>query len=252
MAERTWSKMRIDENHLTQNFILSFEERWEYRNLNPIPDTPLLPPPSIQDANKALLVLDLDQTLINTYYTPPPHYDFMFELEMPSGRYKQVYVQIRPDCEEFLRVTSQWFELAIYTAALSMYADKIIDRIDRNHLIKHRLYRPSCGVYKEHYVKDLEFLGRPLRRILLVDNHPASYMAHFDNGIPIYSYLGQPDDTGLKDLLTFLQHVHDMEDVVPAVKRYGLWWRHKLYTYLQMCARYEKTNELEGELERIL
>lgn len=240
--------MKIDENHLTYKFILTPQERREYRELNPLLERPLIPSAGPQDAHKILLVLDLDQTLINSHYTTPPHYDFSFKLYLSlNRRVKEVFVQTRPYCDEFLRIANQWFELAIYTASVPIYADQIIDTIDPYRFIKHRLYRRHCGIYKDHYVKDLEFLGRPLNRVILVDNHPASYMAHYDNGVPIYSYLGQTDDTGLKDLLTFLQLVRNCDNVIPPVQRYGIWWRRKLQEYLQSCAERENNLTSGGE-----
>lgn len=240
--------MKIDENHLSYKYLLTAAERREYRDLNPIPKRPLIPPPSLQDANKILLVLDLDQTLMNSHYIMPNHYDFSFKLNLAGGvkKVKDVFVQTRPYAYEFLSITSQWFELAVYTASLPIYADQIIDKIDTNRLIKHRLYRHHCGVYRDHYIKDLEFLGRPLTRVVLVDNHPASYMAHPDNGVPIYSYLGQPDDNGLRDLISFLQLLRSVDNVVPCVQRYVVWWRKKLGEYLQACAEKEATATRNG------
>lgn len=225
---------KTDQNHLSQKFVLTASEKRKYRECNPIPRVPYIPPPLPEDAKKILLILDLDETLIHGSYCMPPRYDFTFELRLPlSKRVMEVFVLVRPFLQEFLEYAHRWFELMAYTASLPIYADRILDRIDPKRYIKHRLYRHHCGFYKEYYIKDLEFLGRPLSRILLVDNHPASYMVQRDNGIPIYSYLGQPKDAGLKNLISFLDDIRDDVSPIPKAKQYAILWRQKLQTFLE-------------------
>jgi len=61
------------------------------------------------------LVLDLDETLVH-----------LVEDE------KEAYVQVRPYAEFFLKELSSYYELVIFTAATSEYADLILDVIDKN------------------------------------------------------------------------------------------------------------------------
>jgi CTD small phosphatase-like protein 2 len=48
---------------------------------------------------------------------------------------------VRPYAECFIEEISQFYEVVIFTAALSDYADWILEKIDPKGLIKHRLYR---------------------------------------------------------------------------------------------------------------
>lgn len=48
---------------------------------------------------------------------------------------------VRPGLNKFLSELSLHFELVIFTAALSDYADWILNSIDRKKQISHRLYR---------------------------------------------------------------------------------------------------------------
>lgn len=48
-----------------------------------------------------------------------------------------------------------------------------------------RLFRDSCVFHRGNYVKDLNSLGRDLRRVVIVDNSPASYIFHPDNAVSI-------------------------------------------------------------------
>lgn len=84
---------------------------------------PFLPPHGLSD-KQYCLVLDLDETLI--------HY-------VDSGI--DSYFLVRPFCKEFLAEMSKYYELVIFTAGVQEYADWVIDQIDPEGLIKHRLYR---------------------------------------------------------------------------------------------------------------
>lgn len=44
----------------------------------------------------------------------------------------------------FLRWLSKLYEIVIFTASLSKYADVIIDKLDQDNYCKHRLYREHC------------------------------------------------------------------------------------------------------------
>jgi len=60
---------------------------------------------------------------------------------------------VRPYAEDFLIEMSKYFEIVIFTAALSDYADWILDLIDAKKIIKHRLYRQHCRSYENYYLK---------------------------------------------------------------------------------------------------
>jgi carboxy-terminal domain RNA polymerase II polypeptide A small phosphatase len=66
-----------------------------------------------------------------------------------------VYVQVRPGCSEFLKELSKYYELVIYTASLSQYADPLMDIIDPEGYCTARLFREHCTYQDGVYVKDL-------------------------------------------------------------------------------------------------
>jgi RNA polymerase II subunit A small phosphatase-like protein len=62
--------------------------------------------------------------------------------------------------------------LVVFTAGLPSYANPLIDKIDPKRLISARLFRQHMPVHLHTQVKDLARLGRPLNKLLIVDNLP--------------------------------------------------------------------------------
>jgi len=75
------------------------------------------------------LVLDLDETLVHSAFKQPENYDIQLPVKMDSREFI-VYVAVRPGCREFIEEMSKIYEVVIYTASLSLYADPLMDIID--------------------------------------------------------------------------------------------------------------------------
>ena len=69
----------------------------------------------------------------------------------------------------------KYYELVVFTAGLKDYADWILNDLDKNGFIRHRLYRDSCRFKNGAYIKDLSLLGRDLSRTLIIDNIRDNY-----------------------------------------------------------------------------
>lgn len=145
--------------------------------------------PPISSHRELTLVLDLDETLI--------HYE---EIGFGRGR-----IHLRPHLDQFLQAASELFEVVIFTASMQDYADEIIDRIDEQRLISHRLYRQHATFLDDAFVKDLSKLGRCLSKTLLVDNAPHSFALQPQNGLLISSFTGHPQDDALLGVLADLK-----------------------------------------------
>jgi len=176
------------------------------------PGESLLPPLLPSDIGKKCLVLDLDETLVHSSFKPISNADFVIPVEI-DDQVHQVYVAKRPGVDQFLKRMGPIFEVVVFTASLAKYADPVLDLLDPERTVKHRLFREACVNHKGNYVKDLSKLGRRLQHIIIIDNSPASYMFHPNNAVPIDSWFDDMNDTELLDLIPFLEDLTKVEDV---------------------------------------
>ena len=155
-----------------------------YEILPPV-DPPYLP--KAKDPDGYTLVLDLDETLVHYYETAG------------EGKFR-----IRPGCDKFLREMSQLYEVVIFTAAMQDYADWVLDSIDKNKYITHRMYREHASPTGMVFIKDLSRIGRPLNKTIIVDNVAENFSKQPDNGIFIKSWFDDMSDTALFELAPLL------------------------------------------------
>lgn len=65
---------------------------------------------------------------------------------------------------------SIYYEIVVFTAAMPDYADWVLNSIDINHSITHRLYRHHTISQGKVHIKDLERIGRDLAKVIIIDN----------------------------------------------------------------------------------
>ena len=176
------------------------------------PASPLLSPAGDAVKGRACLVLDLDETLVHSSFTPIPDSDFQIPLEM-QGETHMVYVKKRPGVDHFLRKVSEWYEVIVFTASLALYANPVMDLLDPDNLVHGRLYREHCVLTSGCYVKDISKLGRDLKKTLIIDNSPFSYALQPENAIPITSFITDNADRELDKTLALLEQARTLPDV---------------------------------------
>ena len=174
-----------------------------------------LPP---KTSNKKTLVLDLDETLVHSQFlefSSPS--DIIIKIEIEKEIY-DIHVLVRPGVKEFLEKMEKYYEIVIFTASISKYADILLNIIDPKGLCPFRLFREHCTLINNTFVKDLKKLGRDLKDIIIVDNSPLSYSFHPENGLPILSWFEDKNDRELYNiipLLIFLSDVKDVREYIP-------------------------------------
>ncbi|CAE7864264.1 PSR2 [Symbiodinium necroappetens] len=124
----------------------------EHKGPLPQQAIPLLPPQDPTFRGRKTLVLDLDETLVHSSFTPVKC-DLVLSVFLGNEEHK-VYVRKRPGVDEFLNAVAKLYEVAIFTASTALYANSLLDVLDKSGWIQHRLFREACTRYKEGYVKD--------------------------------------------------------------------------------------------------
>ena len=172
----------------------------------------LLLPPKPHNSTKKTLILDLDETLVHSSFTPFEKNDIVLDVDFEGVIYN-IYVLVRPEAELFIKTVAKFFELVIFTASISKYASPLLDILDKEKNIKYRLYRDQCTFINGIYIKDLKKCNRSLKDLIIVDNSPIAYTFDSDNGLPIKTWIEDPDDRELMKLVPILEFLSKAKDV---------------------------------------
>jgi len=164
------------------------------------------------------LVLDLDETLISSSLKHSAKHDIAVRVTI-GGVSSSFYVRKRPHVDHFLETVSQWYEVIVFTASLSPYANAVIDKLDPKRIISKRYYRQSCLNRSGMYIKDLATVCRDLTKVIIIDNSPVAYSLNKENAIPIDDYVGSnPNDSSLLSLIPLLDELRNSADVREILK----------------------------------
>ena len=158
---------------------------------------------------KFSLVLDLDETLIS------------FKLE-PNDENKGT-IRFRPYLDSFLQKVKEKYEIIVFTSGTQDYADPLEDAIEQEEkYFDARLYRQHTIACGKDIVKDISRIGRPLDKILIVENMPQNYRLQKENGILIKSFYGEDIyDTALLSLGDILMKIaNEFNDVRKGIAKY--------------------------------
>ena len=178
-----------------------------FTNTLPKMKVPFLPFP--QDVKKKFtLVLDLDETLISFKTCP----------EQNKG-----LLRLRPGLFEFLDEMKKNYELIVFTSATNEYADPLLAAIEKDKKIfDYKLYRQHTLIYNNEIVKDISKIGRPLNKIIIVDNLVQNFRLQKENGIMIKAFWGEDAyDNALFELKEILNKIaNEFDDVRLGIKKY--------------------------------
>ena len=161
--------------------------------------------------NKKTLILDLDETLVHSAFSPFSRKSDLTLTINFDGEDRLLYVLKRPYVEEFLNELSSFYEIIIFTASISEYANPLLDLLDKKKCIKQRLFREHCTFDNGIYIKDLKIFDRKINNMIIIDNNPLSYDNNVSNGIPILSWYEDTNDKELLKLIPILKYMSNNE-----------------------------------------
>ena len=176
----------------------------------------------LKDKNKKTLILDLDETLVHSGFTPfSRKSDLMLTISF-DGEDRLLYVLKRPYVDEFLSELSNLYEIIIFTASIPEYANPVLDLLDKHKCIKYRLFREHCVFDNGIYIKDLKIFDRKINNMIIIDNNPLSYDNNVENGIPILSWYEDTNDNELMKLIPVLKYManNDIIDVRTIINKF--------------------------------
>ena len=170
-----------------------------------------VPAPYIKTKNRKnySLILDLDETLV--------HFKVNNEDDTEG------MLRIRPGAISFLEEVGKYYELIVFTAATQDYGDLLIDAIEENNLFfEHRFYRQHTVIIGNDFIKDLNRIGRPIDKMIIVDNMPQNFRLQKENGINIKAFWGEDvNDNALEELGKILINIaNDGGDIRNGLKKY--------------------------------
>lgn len=71
----------------------------------------------------------MDETLVHSQFKPVENADIVLPVEI-EGQICQIYILVRPGVENFLKRMSKHYEMVVFTASLSKYAEPLCAQLD--------------------------------------------------------------------------------------------------------------------------
>lgn len=140
------------------------------------------------------LILDLEQTLVSVSW---------------DRKYGWRYAK-RPGVDKFLQTMSQYYEIVVYSKANEGVASPVVDSLDKQGCIMHRLFRDATRYKDGEHLKDLEAINRNISRIVVLDDDPRTLSEeHRANLIKVKPYTDphDRDDRTLQGLTPLLVEI---------------------------------------------
>ena len=217
-------------NSLKEFLNFQYEDIFSKENFNKVNYFYYTIPMIIEDApKKKLLLIDLDETLIHSEFRNQQNFEQLESCMKSSKCIVKTFsftdesftyildVYFRPYLKTFLKEVSEYFDLAIFTAATKIYADTILDYIDqKNEFFQFRLYREACiPIQNKVYIKDLRIIkDYDPSNVILMDNSLYSFMNQPSNGMLVNSFYMNHKDIQLINAKDFLiNHISPCDDV---------------------------------------
>ena len=158
-----------------------------------------------------------------------------------NGKTQKIFIYYRPFLKEFLEYVSQKWEIGIFTASKSIYANAILQKIDpESKFINFRLFKKNCyRDTKNRLIKDLKILkNRDLKDIILVDNSINAAIYNLNNCVPIIPYYGDKNDHHLISLANYLDKIYQHDDLRYVNKKYFKFLQFKSFQSVKLIKKF--------------
>jgi import inner membrane translocase subunit TIM50 len=149
----------------------------------------LLPDPVHPAIQPKTLVLNLTGTLVKTHYI--------------FG--KGLSVEKRPGLEQLLRRMIRQYEIVIFSDDDSMMIETLLPSLDPRHEFLQWYFGKECMVLSgKKYIKDIKYLNRDPRRVIVIDRSKDIVPKNKDNVIVLKDFDGDQNDRALYQLIGLL------------------------------------------------
>ena len=143
--------------------------------------------------------------------------DNLSDVDENENNINKKRIILRPCLSEFLHEMKPLFELILFSSGTPDYVDPIIKIIEKNEkYFDHILYRHHITLDDDgNNVKNLDLIGRDLKKIIIIDDIPRYFHLQKRNGINIKPFCGNilSDTKTLKTLNNVLKKIRtDVEE----------------------------------------
>ena len=150
---------------------------------------------NFRNSKKYFLICDIDETL--------------FHFKVTEENKEEGVLKIRPGAFQFIEEIKKYYEIILFSEADKEYIEIILEPIiNQRYLYDYLLCRDYISIEKNDFIKDLDKIGTPLDKTVIIDNMPQNFRKHKENAIYIKSFFGEEsDDKALIDLIPVLVNV---------------------------------------------
>lgn len=100
------------------------------------------------------------------------------------------------------------YEVVVFGNEESMTINEICEALDPKYQIFSGRFGHEHTLLKDgKYVKDLSYMNRDVKKIVVIESDEEWVAFHKDNVIVLPEFNGDPDDWALIDLIPFLEHL---------------------------------------------
>lgn len=178
-------------------------------------------------AQRPLLVLDLDEALVHAEEKGKPQLG-----RSPDFTTSDYVVYKRPHLAEFLSRMWKLYDLAVWSAAGTLYVNRVVEEIfaDQRQPVfvfsgVRTTRRFDHDRMEAYYIKDLKKVrkrGFDLRRVLIADDLERNAERNYGNAVYLKEFNGELEDDELLLLAEYLEQLADKPNFRTIEKRY---WR---------------------------